>query len=322
MYIPSCAAAPRGNAFQPVTSAGLRRPPPHERSPRVVALASADAVSYAAVRVIAPEVLELADATIRRRAPSHMAWSWGEGLLLYALLRLDARLGESRYRWFVETYFADHVARAHAPVTWSDECPPGLAALELYRLTGRAEYLALAEPVARYLRAAPRTQDGGLNHFGVSRWSRLYPQSMWRARWFTRAVHRARVGARSSPAAERSLSHRARARELCRDVRDGARYLRALRRTSRGVPGAGSRSACAASVSRAARRPRAAYRRLVDGRHLDGDDAVSELGLCAHPARPRRSARRCRADSRRYCRGGALARRYVGCSQMVIAYVG
>lgn len=128
---------------------------------------------------IAPEVLELADAAVHRFAPSRMAWSWGEGLLLYALLRLDQELGEARHRAFVESYFAHHAARAHAPVTWSDECPPGLAALELHQATGRAEYRALAEPVAHYLRTARRTKDGGLNHFGVSLWSRFYPESMW-----------------------------------------------------------------------------------------------------------------------------------------------
>jgi unsaturated rhamnogalacturonyl hydrolase len=128
---------------------------------------------------IAPEVLDLADAAVRRLRPSRLSWSWGEGLLLYALLRLDEALGEARHRAFVESYFAHHAARAHAPVTWSDECPPGLAALELYQVTRRSEYRALAEPVAHYLRTARRTRDGGLNHFGVSPWSRFYPESMW-----------------------------------------------------------------------------------------------------------------------------------------------
>jgi len=128
---------------------------------------------------IAPEVLELAAAAVRRLRPARLAWSWGDGLLLYALLCLDEALGEARHRAFVESYFAHHAARARALVTWSDECPPGLAALELYKATGRAEYLALAEPVAHYLRTARRTRDGGLNHFGVSRWGHFYPESMW-----------------------------------------------------------------------------------------------------------------------------------------------
>ncbi len=123
-----------------------------------------------------------------------MAWSWGEGLLLYALLRLDERLGEARYQGFVEAYFARHAARARARVTWSDECPPGLAALELYLLTRRSEYWALAETVARYLRTARPTRDGGLNHFGVSLWSRFYPQSMWVDSLMMYAVFAARFG--------------------------------------------------------------------------------------------------------------------------------
>jgi unsaturated rhamnogalacturonyl hydrolase len=143
---------------------------------------------------IAPEVLELADAGVRRLCPSRMAWSWGDGLLLYALLRLDDHLGASRYRAFAEAYFAHHAARAHASIEWSDECPPGLAALELHQRTGRAEYLALAEPVAHYLRTARRTTDGGLNHFGVSRWSRFYPESMWVDSLMMYGVFAARFG--------------------------------------------------------------------------------------------------------------------------------
>ena len=144
--------------------------------------------------MVAPEVLALADAAVRRHEPARMAWSWAEGLLLYALLRLDEHLGEARYRWFVESYFARHAARAHTVIRWSDECPPGLAALELHRLTGRTEYLLLAESVARYLRTARRTRDGGLNHFGVSPWSRLYPESMWVDSLMMYGVFAARFG--------------------------------------------------------------------------------------------------------------------------------
>jgi unsaturated rhamnogalacturonyl hydrolase len=148
--------------------------------------------------MIASEVVELADATVRRRRPSRLAWSWGEGLLLYALLRLDERLGAARYRWFVEAYFAHHAARAGRRITWSDECPPALAALELYELTQRAEYLALAAPVAEYVRTAPRTRDGGLNHFGSSPWSRIYPSSMWVDSLMMYAVFAARFGRASN----------------------------------------------------------------------------------------------------------------------------
>jgi len=144
--------------------------------------------------VVARAIVELADAMLRRRRPERLAWSWGEGLLLYALLRLDERLGEARYRPFVEAYFTHHARRAHELVTWSDECPPALAALELYQLTGRARYLAFAEAVARYLRAARPTQAGGLNHFGVAWWSRFYPQSLWVDSLMMYAVFAARFG--------------------------------------------------------------------------------------------------------------------------------
>jgi unsaturated rhamnogalacturonyl hydrolase len=142
---------------------------------------------------VTPEIVELADATARRRPPTRLAWSWAEGLLLYALLRLDAHLGRARYRAFAETYFAHHAARPTI-IEWSDQCPPGLAALELYAATGRPEHLATAERVAQYLRAEPRTKDGGLNHFGVSRWARFYPQSMWVDSLMMYGVFAARFG--------------------------------------------------------------------------------------------------------------------------------
>ncbi|HEY3595688.1 MAG TPA: glycoside hydrolase family 88 protein, partial [Polyangiaceae bacterium] len=86
-------------------------------------------------------------------------------------------LGTERYRGYAEAYFEHHAGRTR--IRWSDDCPPGLAALELYRVTQRAEHLAAAERVATYLKGARRTRDGGLNHFGVSPMALIYPESMW-----------------------------------------------------------------------------------------------------------------------------------------------
>jgi unsaturated rhamnogalacturonyl hydrolase len=124
-----------------------------------------------------------------------MPWSWGEGLLLYALLRLDVAIGEPRYRWFVDAYFAHHSRCGLPRITWSDQCPPGLAALELHLATGRAEPLAAAEHVAHYVATARRTRGGGLNHFGTSPMARLYPESMWVDSLMMYGVFAARWGA-------------------------------------------------------------------------------------------------------------------------------
>jgi unsaturated rhamnogalacturonyl hydrolase len=141
------------------------------------------------------EVLNLADSAVQRLRPSRMRWSWGEGLLLYSLLRLDAAIGEPRYRRFVEAYFAHHARRGLPRITWSDQCPPGLAALELHLATGRAEPLATAECVARYIATARPTRAGGLNHFGTSPMARLYPESMWVDSLMMYGVFAARWGA-------------------------------------------------------------------------------------------------------------------------------
>jgi unsaturated rhamnogalacturonyl hydrolase len=142
---------------------------------------------------VSVEIVELADATVRRRRPSSLSWSWAEGLLLYALLRLDAHLGEARYRAFAEAYFAHHAARPTV-IEWSDQCPPGLAALELHAATSQPEHLTTSERVAQYLRATPRTKDGGLNHFGVSLLASFYPQSMWVDSLMMYGVFAARYG--------------------------------------------------------------------------------------------------------------------------------
>lgn len=124
-------------------------------------------------------LVALADATVKRFEPSHMGWDWGEGLLIYSLLRLDAQLGTPRYRPFVVAYF-DHWEQKGLPkIDWSDKCAPGLAALELFKLTGEARYKAMADRVAAYLKAAEPTPAGGLNHLGTWWASKIYPESMW-----------------------------------------------------------------------------------------------------------------------------------------------
>ena len=121
----------------------------------------------------------LADATVSRLPPESLSWDWGPGLLLYALARLDAHDGTHRYEAYLRRYFAHHLRQGVPTIDWSDHCAPGLAALELYRQTGDASYRSVGEAVARYLLQTKPTTAGGLNHFGTSWFSWVYPTSMW-----------------------------------------------------------------------------------------------------------------------------------------------
>jgi unsaturated rhamnogalacturonyl hydrolase len=124
-------------------------------------------------------LVALADAVTRRLDPSHMGWDWGEGLLLYALVRLDQQLGTPRYRPFIERYYAHHLAKGLPTIDWSDKCAPALAALELYQATGDEKYKRICDAVVTYLMEAKPTKGGGLNHLGTFWLSKIYPQSMW-----------------------------------------------------------------------------------------------------------------------------------------------
>lgn len=124
-------------------------------------------------------LVALADATVRRFDPTDMGWDWGEGLLLYSLLRLDATLGTPRYRAFVVRYYDHWLKKGLPKIDWSDKCAPALAALELFKLTGDERYKLVCDQVAGYLKQAEPTKAGGLNHLGTWWPSKLYPESMW-----------------------------------------------------------------------------------------------------------------------------------------------
>lgn len=138
--------------------------------------------AYATEPVLA-RIIALADATVKRFAPERLGWDWGEGLLLYALARLDQRLraqgSAPRYRDYLQRYYRHHLAVGLPVIDWSDKCAPGLAALELWRSTGDPVYRDIGERIVSYLKQAPRLQGGGLNHFGGWWASLVYPKSLW-----------------------------------------------------------------------------------------------------------------------------------------------
>lgn len=122
---------------------------------------------------------QLADANVKRHKTESLGWDWGEGLYLYALLRLDQHLKQERYLPYVQKYFSYHRTRGIPEIDWSDKCVPGLAALILYQKTKEPQYLEVIHKIVHYIKSEPRTQYGGLNHLGHFIFSYVYPESMW-----------------------------------------------------------------------------------------------------------------------------------------------
>ena len=122
-------------------------------------------------------VVELADGFTAAADPT-LRWMWGEALLGFALLELDAALGEDRYLPFLRDY-GDHWAARDPRVDQSDTAAPGLVSYGLQKkLPGRG-YERLTSKVLDYIRHAPRVLDDSPNHLGSSPEGRLYPKSVW-----------------------------------------------------------------------------------------------------------------------------------------------
>lgn len=122
-------------------------------------------------------VVRLAD-DFTASADPRLRWMWGEALLGFVLLELDAALGEDRYLPFLRA-FGDHWAARDPRVDQSDTAAPGLVTYGLQKkLPGRG-YERLTSKVLDYLRNAPRVLDDSPNHLGSSPEGRFYPRSIW-----------------------------------------------------------------------------------------------------------------------------------------------
>ncbi len=155
-------------------------------------------------------------------ADPRLRWMWGEALLGFALLELDAALGEDRYLPFLRT-FGDHWAARDPRVDQSDTVAPGLVTYELQKkLPGRG-YEGLTAKVLDYIRGAPRVLDDSPNHLGSSPEGRLYPKSIWVDSLMMLSVFPARYGAETGD--RELLDFAARQPRLCaarlQDARDG-----------------------------------------------------------------------------------------------------
>ena len=140
--------------------------------------AAPDAACYAERRVPDSAEVALALRVAGRWMDVHpaesLAWNWPEGVLLYALGELERVTGDARVHAYLRAYL-DHHQAAGISFTWSDSCPPVLAAIDLYAETGEARDAQVAHDFIAYVREfAHYTEPGGISHFGV-----LQLESMW-----------------------------------------------------------------------------------------------------------------------------------------------
>ncbi|MGM0576020.1 MAG: glycoside hydrolase family 88/105 protein [Myxococcota bacterium] len=99
--------------------------------------------------------------------PEDLRWDWSEGVLMYGLTTLYRVTGDEALRAYAEAYLDHHVEEGYQ-ISWSDSCPPGLAAADLWRDVPEQRYQAILEDIATYFRdEVPRTEHGGVSHMGT-----------------------------------------------------------------------------------------------------------------------------------------------------------
>ena len=125
---------------------------------------------YALRRDPSSEQVTLATDIALRYIDEHPAtleeWDWTSGVLMFALTELYRVTGDARLRDYYQEYLDHHIAAGYE-LRWSDSCPPALTALALLTEMENPSYRKVVDDVLQYLRDAPRTEQGGINHLGI-----------------------------------------------------------------------------------------------------------------------------------------------------------
>lgn len=124
----------------------------------------------AVLRATPEEIRSAADGVARTwmadEPASSLSWNWGEGVLLFGILKSYRMLGDESLLTYVEDYMQYHMDKG-IRVFWSDKTTPALAAAELARRYNISTYLPLVDQVMTYVMdEAPRTQQGLIYHLG------------------------------------------------------------------------------------------------------------------------------------------------------------
>lgn len=101
----------------------------------------------------------VADATLHYPQYRYKVWGYGEWIALEGLLAAARLCEHSRYMGFVEGLIAGWVSKRTELIP-ADHVAPGVALVELYKLTGREIYLDRALALAKLLLNSPRSSRG------------------------------------------------------------------------------------------------------------------------------------------------------------------
>jgi unsaturated rhamnogalacturonyl hydrolase len=101
----------------------------------------------------------VADATLYYPSYRYRVWGYGEWIALEGLLAAARLCEHSRYMGFVEGLIAGWISK-RTDLIPADHVAPGVALVELYKLTGREIYLDRALALAKLLLDSPRSSRG------------------------------------------------------------------------------------------------------------------------------------------------------------------
>lgn len=123
----------------------------------------------------------LAREYMRAHPAQKLGWNWGDGLVLLGLTELsEVSPALKDEAWaYVRAYHAAWQKKGIPSPNRSDECPPALSALKLYRQTQEPKLLESVLPIVNYVRTEPRNSLGALNHLGHWFFGKFYPASIW-----------------------------------------------------------------------------------------------------------------------------------------------
>jgi unsaturated rhamnogalacturonyl hydrolase len=127
--------------------------------------------AYATARAPQSDLVALAKSIADRYMAVHpaasLAWSWGEGVLMGAMVDLYRVTANGAYRDYYRSWMDANIAQGYSIVS-SDTCAPALAAIALREESCDPKYTQVVSDVFDYLdHRALRTNDGGISHFGA-----------------------------------------------------------------------------------------------------------------------------------------------------------
>lgn len=123
--------------------------------------------------------LALADTFMQTKAPELNSWSWGDGVLMFGLTRLNETSGDQRLADYVQAYIDHHLANGYFFAN-NDSCIPAKSALWLAEKTGDDRYLEPLNRFEHYLyEFVPRLSDGGINHMGWKTGKAIWMDSLF-----------------------------------------------------------------------------------------------------------------------------------------------